>query len=92
MAVCGVIVGCDGPTSLRAGAKEKESWLKPFLKLPNGLPSRDGIRRVLRKCFKCPFRAAPVRKRRDPTAAYRSLTVAARFKPTSPEESSVSTH
>ncbi len=47
IAVCGVIVGCDGPTSIRMWAKAKEEWLKQFLALPNGLPSRDCIRRVL---------------------------------------------
>ena len=45
--VCGVIVGCDRPTSIRQWAKAKEEWLKQFLELPNGLPSRDCIRRVL---------------------------------------------
>jgi predicted transposase YbfD/YdcC len=47
IAVCGVIVGCDGPTSIRQWAKAKEDWLKQFLELPNGIPSRDCIRRVL---------------------------------------------
>lgn len=47
IAVCGVIVGCDGPTSIRIWAKAKEEWLKQFLELPNGIPSRDCIRRVL---------------------------------------------
>ena len=47
LAVCGVIVGCDGPSAIRIWAKAKEDWLKQFLKLPNGVPSRDCIRRVL---------------------------------------------
>lgn len=47
IAVCGVIVGCDGPTSIRQWAEAREDWLKGFLELPNGLPSRDCIRRVL---------------------------------------------
>ncbi len=47
LAVCGVIVGCDGPTSINDWAKAKEDWLKQFLELPNGIPSRDCIRRVL---------------------------------------------
>jgi len=47
IAVCGVIVGCDGPTSIRIWAKAKAKWLKRFLELPNGIPSRDCIRRVL---------------------------------------------
>ena len=47
IAVCGVIVGCDGPTAIAQWAKAKEDWLNRFLELPNGIPSRDCIRRVL---------------------------------------------
>jgi predicted transposase YbfD/YdcC len=47
IAVCGVIVGCDGPSTIRMWAKAKGEWLRQFLELPNGLPSRDCIRRVL---------------------------------------------
>lgn len=47
IAVCGVIVGCEGPTSIRLWSQEKEDWLREFLELPNGLPSRDCLRRVL---------------------------------------------
>ena len=34
IAVCGVIVGCDGPSSIRVWAKAKEEWLKQFLNCP----------------------------------------------------------
>lgn len=47
ISVCGVIVGCDGPTAIAQWAKAKEDWLEQFLELPNGIPSRDCIRRVL---------------------------------------------
>lgn len=47
IAVCGVIVGCDGPTAIRMWAKAKEEWLRQLLELPNGIPSRDCIRRIL---------------------------------------------
>ncbi len=47
LAVCGVIVGCDGPTAIEHWAKAKEDWWKKLLALPNGIPSRDCIRRVL---------------------------------------------
>jgi len=47
IAVCGVIVGCSGPTAIEHWAKAKADWLKQFLELPNGIPSRDCIRRVL---------------------------------------------
>lgn len=47
LAVCGVIVGCDGPTTIAAWARAKQDWLREVLELPNGIPSRDCIRRVL---------------------------------------------
>lgn len=47
IAVCGVMVGCEGPTSLALWAKNKREWLAGFLELPCGLPSRDCLRRVL---------------------------------------------
>jgi predicted transposase YbfD/YdcC len=47
IAVCGVIVGCEGPTAIVRWAKAKEDWLGQLLELPNGIPSRDCLRRVL---------------------------------------------
>ena len=59
IAVCGVIVGCKGPTSIERWAKAKQEWLEELLELPGGIPSRDCIRRILsalkpeafQKCF-----------------------------------------
>jgi predicted transposase YbfD/YdcC len=47
IAVCGIICGCDGPTAIHRWAKHRESWLAQYLALPNGIPSRDCIRRTL---------------------------------------------
>src|SRR3954468_7594115 len=47
IAVCGVIVGCEGPTSIALWAKTKRAWLATFLELPAGIPSRDCLGRVL---------------------------------------------
>lgn len=47
LSVCGVIVGCSGPTAIAQWARAKAEWLKQLLELPNGIPSRDCIRRVL---------------------------------------------
>ncbi|QDU90493.1 Transposase DDE domain protein [Pirellulimonas nuda] len=47
IAVCGVLVGCDGPTAIRLWAEQREDWLRGFLALPAGLPSKDCLRRVL---------------------------------------------
>ncbi len=47
IAVCGIICGCDGPTAIHRWAKHRRSWLALHLSLPNGIPSRDCIRRLL---------------------------------------------
>ncbi len=60
IAVCGMVCGCDGPTATHRWASNRLEWLKSFLTLPNGIPSRDCIRRLLmalkpeafQKCFR----------------------------------------
>jgi len=47
LAVCAIVCGCDGPTAMHRWAKERQDWLAQHLTLPNGLPSRDCIRRLL---------------------------------------------
>jgi len=47
IAVCGVMVGCSGPTAIARWARAKKEWLQSVLTLPHGLPSRDCVRRVL---------------------------------------------
>ena len=47
IAVCGVLVGCEGPTAIARWGRSRQEWLGRFLELPNGIPSRDCIRRVL---------------------------------------------
>lgn len=47
LAVCGMVCGCDGPTALHRWATERLDWLRSFLTLPNGIPSRDCMRRLL---------------------------------------------
>ncbi len=47
IAVCGILCGCDGPTAIHRWAKHREPWLARHLALPNGIPSRDCIRRLL---------------------------------------------
>ena len=59
IAVCGMVCGCDGPTAIHRWASNRRAWLQQFLALPNGIPSRDCIRRLLmalkpeafQKCF-----------------------------------------
>jgi predicted transposase YbfD/YdcC len=59
IAVCAMICGSDGPTAIHRWAVNRLDWLQEFLSLPNGIPSRDCIRRLLialkpeafQKCF-----------------------------------------
>jgi predicted transposase YbfD/YdcC len=60
IAVCAMVCGCDGPTAIHRWASNCRDWLALFLTLPNGIPSRDCIRRLLmalkpeafQKCFR----------------------------------------
>lgn len=45
--VAGIICGCEGPTAIHRFAKNRSPWLRQFLALPEGIPSRDCIRRIL---------------------------------------------
>jgi predicted transposase YbfD/YdcC len=45
--VCAILCGCDGPTAIHRWAKKRQEWLACYLALPNGIPSRDCIRRLL---------------------------------------------
>jgi predicted transposase YbfD/YdcC len=47
IAVCGMVCGCDGPTAVHRWASNRREWLEQFLTLPNGIPSRDCLRRLL---------------------------------------------
>ena len=47
ISVCGMLCGSDGPTAIHRWADNRRDWLEQFLSLPNGIPSRDCIRRLL---------------------------------------------
>src|SRR5260370_27316296 len=47
VAVCAILCGCDGPTAMHRWARERHDWLAKHLALPQGIPSRDCIRRLL---------------------------------------------
>lgn len=57
--ICGMVCGADGPTAIHRWAMNRQDWLKQFLELPHGIPSRDCLRRLLialkpeafQKCF-----------------------------------------
>ena len=47
IAVCGVLANADGPLAIAKWAQLNSVFLHKHLELPNGIPSRDTIRRVL---------------------------------------------
>ena len=47
LSVCAILCGCEGPTAIHRWAKHRAPWLAEHLALPNGIPSRDCIRRLL---------------------------------------------
>ena len=46
IAICAVICGADDWVDVEAFGKAKETWLRTFLELPNGIPSHDTFNRV----------------------------------------------
>ncbi len=46
IAVCGVICGAESWTGVETFGKAKQTWLKQFLELPNGIPTHDTFGRV----------------------------------------------
>lgn len=59
ISICGILCGASGPTAIHRWAKSKHEWLAKPLALSHGIPSRDGLRRLLmvlkseafQKCF-----------------------------------------
>jgi predicted transposase YbfD/YdcC len=47
IAICAVICGADGFTDMQEFGLAKETWLRQFLELPNGIPAHDTFGRVL---------------------------------------------
>jgi len=46
IAIVATIADCDDWEDIEWFAKEKESWLRKYLELPNGIPSHDTLERV----------------------------------------------
>jgi hypothetical protein len=45
--LCGITAGCQSAVEIEAYGRAKETWLRTFLELPNGVPSHDTFSRVL---------------------------------------------
>lgn len=46
LTICAVLSGCNDWEEIELYGNSKETWLKTFLALPNGIPSHDTINRV----------------------------------------------
>ena len=55
---CAVLSGVEDWVGMEAFAEEKETWLRGFLDLPNGIPSHDTLSDVLGRIDPVAFRAA----------------------------------
>jgi len=58
LAVLAVIGGAEGWEDIEAFGHDKLTWLKKYLRLPNGIPSHDTISRVFRILKPAEFEAA----------------------------------
>jgi predicted transposase YbfD/YdcC len=47
LALCAIIAGCESAVDMEEYGKQKEAWLRKFLRLPHGIPSHDTFSRVL---------------------------------------------
>jgi predicted transposase YbfD/YdcC len=57
IALCAVICGAESWEDVGEYARQKESWLKTFLRLSNGIPSHDTFNRVFRLLKPSAFQA-----------------------------------
>jgi predicted transposase YbfD/YdcC len=55
--LCAVICGCETWEDVALWGRSKYEWLKPYLRLPNGIPSHDTFNRVFRLLDPGPFDA-----------------------------------
>lgn len=49
IAICAVSCGADSWVAIETYGEAKQSWLKQFVELPNGIPSHDTFARVFAK-------------------------------------------
>ena len=47
LTICGVISGAEGWEAIEEFGKEKQAWLRKWIRLENGIPSHDCIARVI---------------------------------------------
>jgi predicted transposase YbfD/YdcC len=55
--MCATICGAEGWKDMQLWGETHETWLEQFLELPNGIPSRDTLRRVVCRLDPAEFQA-----------------------------------
>lgn len=58
VAICAVLAGCEGWVEIADFGRDREPWLRKFLKLPNGIPSHDTFGRVFSLLDPAEFQAS----------------------------------
>lgn len=61
IALCAIISGANDWEAVAAFGRAKESWLRTFLRLPNGIPSADTFERVFARLDPEQFQASFIR-------------------------------
>jgi predicted transposase YbfD/YdcC len=61
IAICAVICGAESWKDMQLWANAQQSWLERILELPNGIPSRDTLRRVISRLNPEEFQACFLR-------------------------------
>lgn len=57
LGICGIIADCDDWSETVLFAQKRLTWFRRFLRLPNGVPSRDTFERVFDKLDPCAFQS-----------------------------------
>jgi predicted transposase YbfD/YdcC len=57
LTICGVICGCKSWGEIAVYGRKKSDWLQTFLELPNGIPSKDTLRRVFARLQPAAFQS-----------------------------------
>ena len=57
IAICAVICGCKSWREVAVYGRKKADWLRTFLELPGGIPSKDTFRRVFARIKPAAFQA-----------------------------------
>lgn len=61
ISLIGALAGCEGYEDIEEFGEARQGWLRKYLKLPNGIPSHDTIRRVFEAINPLEFNACFMR-------------------------------